>query len=143
MFSLTCSGRPLIGQLKSCGLQYRYLIPAPVNRTSASACLYKHPWLPYQKNKPITSMTHLACKAKLRSVGNSSIHPCPENWVAMGHAVVYFAQAAHAFSAGIKCWHCTCHRQQVASSNQGLSQNFHNRVSKLRFQEFRVSKIPR
>ena len=35
------------------------------------------------------------------------MHPCPENWVAIGHAVAYFAQAAHAFSAGIKCRHCS------------------------------------
>ena len=26
-------------------LQYRHLIPAPVNRTSASVCLIKHPWI--------------------------------------------------------------------------------------------------
>ena len=37
------------------------------------------------------------------------MHPCPGNWVAIGHAVVYFAQADHAFSAGIKCRHCMQH----------------------------------
>ena len=30
----------------------------------------------------------------------------PGNWVAIKRAVVYCAQAAHAFSAGIKCRHC-------------------------------------
>ena len=28
--------------------------------------------------------------------------------MAIGHAVVHYAQAAHAFSAGIECWHCIC-----------------------------------
>ena len=37
------------------------------------------------------------------------MHPCPGNWVAKRRVVVYYyAQAAHAFSAGIKCWHCNC-----------------------------------
>ena len=53
-------------------------------------------------------MTQVACKPKLRSVLRSSVHPCQVNWVAIGHAVVYYAQTAHAFSAGIKCRHCTC-----------------------------------
>ena len=34
------------------------------------------------------------------------MHQCPENWVAIGHAVAYYARAAHAFSAGIKCSYC-------------------------------------
>ena len=34
------------------------------------------------------------------------MHSCLGNWVAIGHAVVYFAQTALAFSAGIKCRHC-------------------------------------
>ena len=29
-------------------LQYRHLIPAPVDRTSAYAWLYKHPWITFQ-----------------------------------------------------------------------------------------------
>ena len=48
-------------------------------------------------------MTHVACEPKLRSVAGLSIHPFPGNWVTTGHAVVYFARAAHAFNAGIKC----------------------------------------
>ena len=47
-------------------------------------------------------MTHVVSESKLRLVVRSSMHPCPGNWV----AVVYFAQAIHAFSAGIKCRHC-------------------------------------
>ena len=54
-------------------------------------------------------MTHLVCESKLRLVVRSSMHPCPGHCVAIGHAVAYFPQAAHAFSAGIKCRHCTKH----------------------------------
>ena len=50
-------------------------------------------------------MTHVACKSKLRSVVRSFMHSCARNWVAVVRAVVYYAQPAHAFSAGIKCWH--------------------------------------
>ena len=35
------------------------------------------------------------------------MHPCQENWVAIGRAVVNYARVAQAFSTGIKCWHCT------------------------------------
>ena len=52
-------------------------------------------------------MTHVVCESKLRLVVRSSMHPCPGNWMTIGHAVVYFAQAAHSFSAGIKCRHCS------------------------------------
>ena len=45
-------------------------------------------------------MTHVACESKLRSVVGSSMHP--RQGVATGRAVVYHAQMAHAFSAGIK-----------------------------------------
>ena len=34
------------------------------------------------------------------------MYPCPGNWVAIGHAVVYYARVAQAFSAGIKFRHC-------------------------------------
>ena len=47
-------------------------------------------------------MTHVACESKLRSVVGSSMHPRQGNCVATGRAVVYHAQMAHAFSAGIK-----------------------------------------
>ena len=53
-------------------------------------------------------MTHVVCESKLRIVVRSSMQLCPGKLVAIGHAVVYFAQTAHAFSAGIKCRHCTC-----------------------------------
>ena len=51
-------------------------------------------------------MTHVACKSKLRSVERSSMHQRPGNLVAIGLAVVYNAQAVHAFSAEIKCLQC-------------------------------------
>ena len=34
------------------------------------------------------------------------MHTGPGNLVAIRCAVMYYARAAHAFSAGIKCWHC-------------------------------------
>ena len=34
------------------------------------------------------------------------MHPYSGNWVAIGRAVAYYAQASHAFSAGFKCRHC-------------------------------------
>ena len=34
------------------------------------------------------------------------MHMCPGNWVTIERAVVYYVQAAHASSAGIKCRHC-------------------------------------
>ena len=37
----------------------------------------------------------------------SSMHQRPRNWVVNGRAVVYYGAASHAFSAGIKCRHCT------------------------------------
>ena len=52
-------------------------------------------------------MTHIACESKLRSAVRSSTHLFPENWGAIGSAVVVGARAAHAFSAGIKCRHGT------------------------------------
>ena len=88
-------------------LQYRHLIPAPVDRTSARSWLSKHHWIAYKKMKPSTSMTHVACVSMPRSVVRSSVHSCPGKWVAIGCAVVYRARAAPAFSARIKCRHCT------------------------------------
>ena len=35
------------------------------------------------------------------------MHPYPGIWMAIGRTVVYKARAAHAFSAGNKCRHCT------------------------------------
>ena len=87
-------------------LQYRNQIPAPVDRLSAIAWLYKHPWLTCQKNKQSTPKTHVICKSKLRSVLRSSMHPWPGSLVAIGRVVVYYAQVVRAFSAGIKYQHC-------------------------------------
>ena len=84
-------------------LQYRHLISAPDDQTSFSAWLYKH--LDNIKNEPSTLMTQVACESKLCPV--MTCYPCPGNWLAIEHAVMYYAQAAHVFSAGIKCWHCS------------------------------------
>ena len=62
-------------------------------------------------------MTHAACESKLRSVVTSSMHSYPGNWVAIGHAVVYYARGAHAFSAGIKCRHCRSHCDEIKTRN--------------------------
>ena len=51
-------------------------------------------------------MTQVAFKSKLRSFVRSSLHLCPDNWLAIGRVVVYNARAAHAFSAGIRYWQC-------------------------------------
>ena len=45
-------------------LQYRYLIPVPVNQTSASAWLYTHLMIACQGNKPRPSMTNIAFESK-------------------------------------------------------------------------------
>ena len=67
---------------------YRHVFPAPVDRTSVSAWLYKNPWVT-STNKPNTSMTRVACESKFSC---EIIH-------AVGCAVVYYAWAANAFSA--------------------------------------------
>ena len=60
------------------------------------------------ENKPSTSMAHVACESKLRSLVRSTKHPYPEQWMAIGPAVVnmYYAGAALAFTAGIKRRQC-------------------------------------
>ena len=100
-------------------IQYRHLIPAPVDRTSAYAWFYKHPWITFQNifAKHINDPHSLWIK--LRLVVRSSMQLCPGKLVAIGHAVVYFAQATHAFSAGIKCRHCiTSNKLQNISSSK-------------------------
>ena len=82
--SISCTSRPDVCQC--------LVVQIPINIMS--------------KNKPSTSMTHVACESKLRSIERSFIHPWPRNWVTIGRAVVYYARAPHAFSAGIKCRHC-------------------------------------
>ena len=37
-------------------------------------------------------MTHVPCDSKLRSVARSYMHPYQGNWVAIGRAVVDYAQ---------------------------------------------------
>ena len=60
------------------------------------------------RNKPSTSMTNLGCISKLHTIVRPSLHSCAGNWVAIGLAFVYYARTARAFSAEIKCRHCTC-----------------------------------
>ena len=87
-------------------LMYSTDIPASVHGMSACALLFTHPWIRCQQTKPSTPMSHIVYKPQLRSVSRSSMHPCPGNWVAIKHAVVYHARASHAFSAGFKCRLC-------------------------------------
>ena len=47
-------------------------------------------------------MTHVAWESKIRSVVRPPMHPCPEDCMAITHAVKYFSLAAHAFSVGIE-----------------------------------------
>ena len=82
-------------------IQYRHSIPAPIDQMSASAWWYTHLWLTCQKVSQ-AQPTLLANQSYIRLWG----HPFPGNWVSIRHAVMYYAQAAHAFSAGIKCRHC-------------------------------------
>ena len=89
-------------------LQYRNVIPASVDLTSASACLYKHSWIKRQKNKPSTSSTQVACKSKLHSVVRSSMHLYPGGWVVIRRTVVYNARIACTFSAKFQNLYCTC-----------------------------------
>ena len=104
-------GRQRVGHLKCfvhIHVQYRHLIPAAVDRTSVFAWLYKHSCITCQKNKPNTSVIHVHCESKLHSVVRLPMHPRPRNWLAFGHAVMYYARAAHIFCAGIICLHCIC-----------------------------------
>ena len=51
-------------------------------------------------------MTHVAFKSKY--VSCELIHAfIPKKLGTIGRAVVYYARAAHVFSAGIKCRHCS------------------------------------
>ena len=75
-------------------LQYRHLIHAPVDRIRC------------HKSNPSTAINHVVYESKLRRIVRSSMRLCPDNWVAIGRAVVFYARAAHACSAGIKCRHC-------------------------------------
>ena len=47
-------------------------------------------------------------RSMLRSVSRLSMYPCPGKWLSIGYVVMYYARIAHAFSARIKCRHCSC-----------------------------------
>ena len=63
------------------------------------------------------------------------MHPCPGNWVAIRRAFLYYARAAHAFSAGIKC------RQSAAEALRKIT-NFSS-ISKVINQDEIVEDFPR
>ena len=63
-------------------------------------------------------MTQAACQSIVRS----SMHPYPGNCVAIGHVVVFYARAAHAFSAGIKYWHCIIQSEVLSQLQVVLGQ---------------------
>ena len=105
-FSLRIASRPI--HVKD--VQHRLLMHTPVDRTYAGAWLYTYSWITFDKNKPSTQMAHVACESTLhaRLVVWSTLCPCPGNWDAIGNTVVYYAWAAHVFSAVIRCRHCSC-----------------------------------
>ena len=111
----------------------RYLMPVPVHRMFASAWLYKHPFITCQK-RPSTSLTHEACESKERSAVRSSMQPCSGHWMAIGRAVVNYARAAHAFKAGIKCWHCRLYILR----NSTLQQNTRRRCLWQKLQTYHI-----
>ena len=68
-------------------------------------------------------MTHVTCESKPRSVMRSSMNLCSGNWVAIGRPVVYYAQAANAYSAEIKCHHFTIYSVQLPRPLKSFSQS--------------------
>ena len=76
----SCTGRPDVSQ--------RPLVLIPMNNVS--------------ENKPSTPMTHVAYESKLRSVVRSSM---PK--ILVGNRACGQARDTQAFSAGIKCRHCS------------------------------------
>ena len=93
-------------------LQYRHSIPAPGDRTFASASVSEHPWITCQINNQvhqwpmkIANQSYVQlCHPWIRS----SVHTWSGNLVAIGWASVYYSWAVQAFSAGIEWWHCSC-----------------------------------
>ena len=75
------------------------------------------------KNKQSTLMTHVPCETKLRSVARSVMHTCPGNWVAYECDVIYYARAAHVFSAVIKCQHCISDTNSIKESIERWDSN--------------------
>ena len=59
------------------------------------------------KNKPSTLMTHVASTQRYVQLSSHSCIHVQETGLTIGRAVVYNARAAHTFSVGIKCRHCT------------------------------------
>ena len=57
-------------------------------------------------------MTRVTCISKIHSFVRSSLHQGLGKWLAIGDAVVYYARAAHGFSAGIECRHSICREKE-------------------------------
>ena len=77
------------------------------NRPDIRLCLVVHMpmvWITCQNNKASTSIIRVACESNLRSVVKSSM---PRKQAYNQARVVYYARTAQAYSAGIKCRHCT------------------------------------
>ena len=67
------------------------------SRLDISQCIVvQTPLNNVSKNKPDTSMTHVAYESKVHLIVRSSMHPWPRNWVTTGRVVVYHARAARA-----------------------------------------------
>ena len=71
-----------------------------------AGCIKAMLWGQESNPNPSVEHVHVAWESKLRSVISTSIHPCQGNWVAIGHAAVYYARAVWAFSAETKYRHC-------------------------------------
>ena len=82
-----------------------------------------------------TPMTHIVCKAKIRTVVRSSMHLYLGHWVTIKRAVVYHARSAHAFSAGIKCRHCTYVKLVYTKGRMNISRT--HTLVKVRRESFR------
>ena len=56
------------------------------------------------------------------------MYPCPLSWVAIGRVFVYYARAARAFSAGIKCRHCRSYHITNDTVNNAYDLSIHTGV---------------
>ena len=82
---------------------------ACTSRTDICQCLV------VQKNMDnISKNEHINDPCILRSKVPVKLHPCQGNWAAIVRAIGYYARAAHAFSAGIKCRYCMYQSQLFA-----------------------------
>ena len=69
------------------------------------------------------------------------MHSYPRNLMIIGRAVMYYARSAHAFSAGIKCQHCTY--PFVSSSRIRCRENYRAAASYVSMVSTRVGAVVR